>query len=303
MELKNSKIFNKEIMQAVSAFCESQEIKDVDNFMYLCFKQGFDIKRYGLLGKTLNDGEKDLIKEVIVEKRVEIPVEVIKEVEKLVEVPVDRIVEIIKEVEVPVEIIKEVEKIVEVTKEIPVEKVVIQEVIKEVPVDRVIEKEIYITDDEQIKELSNKIERLQNKPPIEKIVEVPVDRVVEIVKEVEKIVEVPVEKIVTNIEYIRDQKIENELFGKIEQLENETAKKNEELDELRQTLDELKQKLDIKEDNDKVKLLQQTLQNLRGELQQKNEQIKELEKINRDLLNGNQNQGYLLRGSNLNRRI
>lgn len=303
MELKNSKIFNKEIMQAVSAFCESQEIKDVDNFMYLCFKQGFDIKRYGLLGKTLNDGEKDLIKEVIVEKRVEIPVEVIKEVEKLVEVPVDRIVEIIKEVEVPVEIIKEVEKIVEVTKEIPVEKVVIQEVIKEVSVDRVIEKEIYITDDEQIKELSNKIERLQNKPPIEKIVEVPVDRVVEIVKEVEKIVEVPVEKIVTNIEYIRDQKIENELFGKIEQLENETAKKNEELDELSQTLDELKQKLDIKEDNDKVKLLQQTLQNLRGELQQKNEQIKELEKINRDLLNGNQNQGYLLRGSNLNRRI
>ena len=303
MELKNSKIFNKEIMQAVSAFCESQEIKDVDNFMYLCFKQGFDIKRYGLLEKTLNDGEKDLKIGREQEKRVEIPVEVIKEVEKIVEVPVDRIVEIIKEVEVPVEIIKEVEKIVEVTKEIPVEKVVIQEVIKEVSVDRVIEKEIYITDDEQIKELSNKIERLQNKPPIEKIVEVPVDRVVEIVKEVEKIVEVPVEKIVTNIEYIRDQKIENELFGKIEQLENETAKKNEELDELSQTLDELRQKLDIKEDNDKVKLLQQTLQNLRGELQQKNEQIKELEKINRDLLNGNQNQAYLLRGSNLNRRI
>jgi DNA repair exonuclease SbcCD ATPase subunit len=283
MESKNSKIFNKEIMQAVSAFCESQEIKDVDNFMYLCFKQGFDIKRYGLLGKTLNDGEKDLIKEVIVEKRVEIPVEVIKEVEKIVEVPVDRIVEIIKEVEVPVEIIKEV--------------------IKEIPIERVVEKEIYITDDEQIKELSNKIERLQNKPPIEKIVEVPVDRIVEIVKEVEKIVEVPVEKIVTNIEYIRDQKIENELFGKIEQLENETAKKNEELDELSQTLDELRQKLDIKEDNDKVKLLQQTIQNIRSELQQKNEQIKELEKINRDLLNGNQNQAYLLRGSNLNRRI
>jgi DNA repair exonuclease SbcCD ATPase subunit len=217
MDLKNSKIFNKEIMQAVSAFCESQEIKDVDNFMYLCFKQGFDVKRYGLLGKTLNDGEKDLIKEVIVEKRVEIPVEVIKEVEKIVEVPVDRIVEI--------------------------------------------------------------------------------------VKEIEKIVEVPVEKIVTNIEYISDNSKQNELLLKIQQLENETAKKNEELDELSQTLDELRQKLDIKEDNDKVKLLQQTLQNLRGELQQKNEQIKELEKINRDLLNGNQNQGYLLRGSNLNRRI
>ena len=208
-------------MQAVSAFCESQEIKDVDNFMYLCFKQGFDIKRYGLLGKTLNDGEKDLIKEVIVEKRVEIPVEVIKEVEKIVEVPVDRIVEIIKEVE----------KIVEVVKEIPVE------------------------------------------------------------------------KIVTKTEYISDKTTENELLLKIQQLENETAKKNEELDELRQTLDELRQKLDIKEDNDKVKLLQQTIQNMRSELQQKNEQIKELEKINRDLLNGNQNQAYLLRGSNLNKRV
>ena len=149
-------------MQAVSAFCESQEIKDVDNFMYLCFKQGFDIKRYGLLGKTLNDGEKDLIKEVIVEKRVEIPVEVIKEVEKIVEVPVDRIVEIIKEVEVPVEIIKEVEKIVEVTKEIPVEKVVIQEVIKEVPIERVVEKEVYITDNTQVNELLLKIQELEN---------------------------------------------------------------------------------------------------------------------------------------------
>ena len=82
------------MMQTVSAFCESQEIKDVDNFMYLCFKQGFDIRKYGLLGKTLNEGEKDLKTggieeklveiEVIREIRVEVPVEVIKEVEKVV---------------------------------------------------------------------------------------------------------------------------------------------------------------------------------------------------------------------------
>ena len=49
-------------------------------------------------------------------------------------------------------------------------------------------------------------------------------------------------------------------------------------------------------------MLQETLQNLRTELQQKNEQIKEIEKINRELLKG-PNQGYLLRGSNLNRRV
>ncbi len=73
--------------------------------MYLCFKQGFDIKKYCLLGKTLNEGEEHLKSEVIREIRVEVPIEIIKEVEKIVEVPV--------------------------------EKVVIQEIIKEVPVDRV----------------------------------------------------------------------------------------------------------------------------------------------------------------------
>ena len=111
-------------MQAVSAFCESENINDIDRFMFLCFKQGFDIKRYGLLGETLNEGEKDLIKEIIVEKRVEVPVEIIKEV--------------------------------------PVEKVVIQEVIKEVPVEKVVEKEIIITDIVQVNELLLKIQQLEN---------------------------------------------------------------------------------------------------------------------------------------------
>ena len=51
----------------------------------------------------------EVIKEV--EKIVEVPVEIIKEVEKIVEVPVDKFIEVVREV--PVEIIKEVEKIVE----------------------------------------------------------------------------------------------------------------------------------------------------------------------------------------------
>ena len=82
------------MMQTVSAFCSENEIKDIDGFILKCFKQGFDIKKYGFLEKTLNEDEKDLktdvikekqlIKEVIVEKRVEVPVEVIKEVEKIV---------------------------------------------------------------------------------------------------------------------------------------------------------------------------------------------------------------------------
>ena len=189
MEQKNSKIFSKQTIQTVSAFCDDENIKDIDNFIYLCFKQGFDIKRYGLLGKTLNEGEKDLktgsieekqvIKEVIVEKREEIPVEVIKEVEKIVEV----------------------------------------------------------------------------------------------IKEVEKIVEVPVEKVVTKIEYISDKSGENELLLKIQQLENEMSKKDEELAELRRSLDISKQN----DGGDRVKLLQDTIVNLNTEIRNLKKQIKELE--------------------------
>jgi predicted RNase H-like nuclease (RuvC/YqgF family) len=195
MEPNNSKIFKKEMMQTVSAFCESQEIKDVDNFMYLCFKQGFDIRKYGLLGKTLNEGEKDLKTGGIEEKLVEI--EVIREIR----------------VEVPVEVIKEVEKVV------------------------------------------------------------------------------------TKIEYINDKSGENELLLKIQQLESEMSKKDLDLDELRR-------KLDDPVTNNNINMLQNTLQKLRGELSDKNQKIKELEQINKGLLDGQQTSGaYLLRGSNLNRRV
>jgi chromosome segregation ATPase len=181
-------------------------------------------------------------------------------------------IEVIREirVEIPVEVIREVEKIVEVIKEVPVEKVVIQEVIKEVPVDRVVEKIIYTTDDIQINELGGKIAELEEERQIFST-------------------------------KIADLEEERQIFStKTEEMENnfqnEISKKDKELGDLRQ-------KLDDPVTNDKIKLLQETLQNLRGELQQKNEQIREIEKINRDLLNGNQNQAYLLRGSNLNKRV
>ena len=244
MELKYSEIFNKTILKSVSEYCKLNSIEDVDGFIKKCFDTGFNIQKYGLLGKTLNEGEKHLKTGIVGEKQVEI--EVIREIR--VEVPV----EVIKEVEKIVEVVREVEKIVEVVKEVTVEK----EVIKEVPVDRVVEKIIYTTDDIQINELGGKIAELEE---------------------------------------------ERQIFStKTEEIEfffqNEISKKDKELDELRQ-------KLDDPVINDKIKLLQETLQNLRGELQQKNEQIRELEKINRDLLNGNQNQAYLLRGSNLNKRV
>jgi hypothetical protein len=145
-----------------------------------------------------------------------------------------------------------------------------------------------------------------------------VEKIVEVVKEVtvekEVIKEVPVDRVVEKIIYTTDDIQINELGGKIAELEEERqifSTKTEEIEIFFQNeiskkdkeLDELRQKLDDPVTNDKIKLLQETLQNLRGELQQKNEQIRELEKINRDLLNGNQNQAYLLRGSNLNKRV
>jgi len=98
-------------------------------FVTQCFKQGFDIKKYGFLGNSLNEGEKHLKTEVIVEKRIEIPVEVIKEVE------------------VPVEI-----KVIEY---------VDREVIKEVPVEKIVTKIEYISDKKSENELLLKIQELE----------------------------------------------------------------------------------------------------------------------------------------------
>ena len=128
-------------LKDLKAFCSLNKIEDMDAFILHCFEKGYNVEKYGLLGKMGGEQEKWVEKEVIREKRVEIPVEIIKEVEKVVEVikevPVDRVVE----------------KIVEVTKEIPVEKVVIKEVIKEVPVEVVVTKTEYVSDDTQTNEL------------------------------------------------------------------------------------------------------------------------------------------------------
>jgi len=200
MELKYSEMFNKNIMKLVSEYCKLNSIEDVDGFVKKCFDTGFNIEKYGLLGKTLNEDEKDLktgivgekqvIKEVIVEKRVEIPVEVIKEVEKIVEVPV------------------------EVIKEIIVEK----EIIKEVPVD----------------------------------------------------------KIVT----IYDNSSENELFGKIEQLEQNIFHLNEQIESERKIFSTKIEEMENNfqnTDNNKLQMLQKTITNLNVEIRDLKIKNKELE--------------------------
>ena len=112
-------------------YCKMNNIEDVSMFVTQCFKQGFDIKKYGFLGNSLNEGEKHLINEVIVEKRVEIPVEVIKEV--------------------PVEI-----KVIEY-----VDREVIKEVLVDVPKETIVTKIEYISDKTNENELVLKIHKLE----------------------------------------------------------------------------------------------------------------------------------------------
>ena len=255
-------------MQTLSAYCSANNIEDIDDFIYKCFKQGFDIKKYGLLGKTLNEGEKDLNTGGIEEKQVEI--EVIREIR----------------VEVPVEVIKEVEKIVEVPveviKEVPVEKVVIQEVIKEVPVERVVEKIIQTSDDTQINELLSKIEQLNGEISI-------------------KCVEID------NIRQefsTKTEEMENIFQNKMSKKDEELDELRRNLDII---LDKPPVEIikEVEVNSEKMGMLQDTLQSIRKELQMKNERIKELEKINRYLENINtpSKNAVYLRGSNLNNRL
>jgi len=91
----------------LTRYCELNKFvpEDIVKKSYL---EGFMIEKYGLLGNTGGVQEKEVIKEVIVEKRVEIPVEVIKEVVKIeyVEVPVEKFVTKEIQVEKLVEVIK-----------------------------------------------------------------------------------------------------------------------------------------------------------------------------------------------------
>lgn len=162
MKKKNSLILDNEFIQ----YCELNNIDDIDKIAKETFNRGFSLLKYGET-PTGNSRERIVEKEVIVEKIVyqdvikEVVVEKVVEVTK--EVPIEKIVEVIKEVPV--------ERIVEVIREVPIEikgknKVITKEVIKEVivekivevPVDRIVEiiKEVPI-----IKEITNDKELLK----------------------------------------------------------------------------------------------------------------------------------------------
>jgi hypothetical protein len=258
------------------------------------YLEGFTIEKYGLLGKTHNNGEKDLKTGGIQEKRVEI--EVIRE----------------KRVEIPVEVIKEVIKIEYV--EIPVEKRV------EVPVEKIVERIVNVTDDTKINELLLKIQQLENRPPeiVEVVKEVPVDRVVE--KIIYTTDDIQINELGGKI-----AKLENErqLFStKTTEMENifhnKMSKKDEELDELRRTLDEHLSKPPVEKivelvvekeitDNSlksKLDALQNTLTKVRQETLEKDKKIKELELTIQEIQKFQENkQAVYLKGSNLDDKL
>ena len=152
--------------------------------------------------------EIEVIKEVIVERIVNVPVEVTREVyiNKTIEVPVEKIVEIERIVEVPFETIKEIEVIREIfvdkIVEVPFETIKEVEVIREIFVDKIVNIPFEtIREIEVIREIF-----------VDKIVEVPFETIkeVEIIREifVDKIVEI--EKIV-EVEVIREIEVTREI--------------------------------------------------------------------------------------------
>ena len=222
----------KDLKDKVWNYCRLNDITDVNGFIIKTIKKGLDVEVYGLLGKTLNEDEKDLKTDNEGEKD-------LRDSRKTCGIEEKRAgIEVIREirVEVPVEVIREVEKIVT--------------------------KIEYISDKTGEDELFGKIEQLE-------------ENIFHLNKELDK---------------------ERQIFStKTEQMENifqnEMSKKDKELDDLRQSLD-------IKKDDDQVKLLQETLQKLRKEILEKNKKIEELEKINKEP-NNNAMNAFFMKGSNL----
>ena len=274
-------VLTKEELADLQTFCKLNKL-EIDDVIASAFRQGYRIEKYGLLGTSGVAQEKVIEKEVIVEKRIEVPVEVI------IEKPIIQYVEVEKEIikEIPVD--RVVEKIVEVTKEIPVEKVVIKEVIKEIPIEKVVEKEIFITDDNQVNELLFKIQQLESDKQIFST------KTQELEEEVRKFSTITTEN-------------ENIFHYKM-------SKKDEELDELRHSLDILRQTPPVEKivevvvekpvDDSKSQKLQETLAKLRQDILDKDKKISDLELKISELMGLQQEKKALyLKGSNLDDKL
>jgi len=277
MELKNSSTINltqKEIKD-IQQFCNLNKIEDIPTFLRDCTWKGYEIEKFGLLGKTGGIQEKQVEIEVIREKRVEIPVEVIKEVVKVeyVEVPVEKIVE----------------------------------VIKEVPVEKVVTKIEYISDKTSENELLLKIQQLESEKQIFST------KTQELEGEVRKFstITTEMENIFHNIMSKKDEEL-NELRHSLNKppiqiIKEVLVQDTTALDELLLERSVLKNKVNELEntskDNSKQKALEETIQKLRTELQLKNKEINDLKNSISEIQTSQGRQGIFLDGSNLNRTV
>ena len=263
------------------SYCNMNDLR-ISEVIKKSYLEGFNIERYGLLN-TGGIREKQVEKEVIVEKRVEIPVEVIKEVVKIEYVEVEKPVEVIKEVQVDriVEVIKEVpvdrviEKVVEIVKEIPVEKVVIKDVIKEVPVEKI----VYVTDQE---EMNSRI--FQKEQEFE---------------EQRQIFSTKTQELENN--FHNEKK---ELLLKIQQLET----KEPEVKEIIREVEVIKEIVIEKEGDSslkpKLEALQSTVQKLKQDNIEKDKKIREYEQTIQDIQKfQEEKKAMFLRGSNLDDKL
>ena len=253
----------------LTRYCELNKFvpEDIVKKSYL---EGFMIEKYGLLGNTGGVQEKEVVKEVIVEKRVEIPVEVIKEVVKVeyVEVPVEKIV----------------------TKEVPVEKLV--EVIKEVPVEVVVTKIEYISDNTQTNELLLKIQQLESDKQLfstkTQELEGQVQKFSTKTTEMENIFQDKMSKKEQELDELR-QEIDKQLDRPpVEKIVEVVVEKEI-------TENSLKSKLDA---------IQNTLAKVRQETLEKDKKIKELEQTIQEIQKFQDNkQAVYLKGSNLDDKL
>jgi len=167
----------------------------------------------------------------------------------------------------------EKEVIKEVIREVPVE--VIKEVIREVPVEVIKVVEV-------IKEIPS--------PPTEIEVIKYVDR--EVIREVKVEVPVPI------IEEKRDEPEPIIIEKIVEVIKEVPVDRVVEVEKIVEVIKEVI--VEVDSGNDKLKLIQETLQKLRKELSLKNTRIEELEKINKQLELSNMERGAVyMKGSNL----
>jgi uncharacterized protein YjfI (DUF2170 family) len=257
----------------LTRYCELNKLapEDIVKKSYL---EGFSIEKYGLLGNMGGIQEKRVEIEVIREKRVEIPVEVIKEVVK------------IEYVEVPVEVIKEV------FVEVPVEKEVVKEVVKQVPVETIVTKIEYISDKTSENELLLKIQQLESEGQVFST------KLQECNDEI-------------GIFSTKTTKMENIFQDKMSKKDEELDRLRQELDKQldRPPVEKIVEVVVEKESTDnslkpKLDALQTTLAKVRQETLDKDKKIRELEQTIQEIQKFQDNkQAVYLKGSNLDDKL